>query len=104
MAKRPDLSSSQRKIVDRYYEHRGTIHATKLAELVSEIAVETEPKKLDRLWKSASDYLVKCGVDAKVVGTTISTRDLRLLGEITGAIMVGKAPPRVLPPRPQDKR
>ncbi len=97
MSKRPDLSAYQRKIVDRYYQHKDTIHATKLGELVSEIAVESEPKKLDRLWKSASDYMTKCGVDAQTLAAVAGPRNLRLLGEVAGAIMSGKPPPRVHP-------
>jgi len=98
MAKRPDLTPYQRKIVDRFYEHKETIHATKLGELVSEIAVETEPKRLDRLWKSAGEYLVKLGVSPAMVAAAIPPRNLKLLGELAGAIMSGKAPPRVPPP------
>lgn len=97
MAKRPDLSSAQRKIVDRYYEHKGTIHATRLCEIVGDIAVEAEPRKLERLWKSAADYLAKCGVEPALVAATIPPRNLKLLGEIAGAIMAGTPVPRVPP-------
>jgi hypothetical protein len=98
MAKRPDLTSYQRKIVGRFYEHKETIHATRLGELVSEIAVEADPKKLDRLWKSAGEYLAKCGVNSAMVAATIPPRNLKLLGEVAGAIMSGKPAPRVPPP------
>lgn len=94
MAKRPDLTSYQRKIVDRFYQHKGTIHATKLGELVSEIAVEADAKKLDRLWKSAGEYMTKCGVEPGTIAATMEPRNLKLLGEIAGAIMSGKEPPR----------
>ena len=95
MAKRADLSAHQRKIVDRYYEHRETIHATRLGELVSEIAVQTDAKKLDRLWKTAGEYLGKCGIEPALIAATIPGRNLHLLGEIAGATMSGKPPPRV---------
>ena len=101
MAKRPDLSSHQRKIVGRFYEHKGTIHATRLGELVSEIAIETDARKLDRLWKSANDYLLKCSVEPAVAEEVLKRRDLKFLGELAGAIMTGKPPPRVPPPRAQ---
>jgi len=71
MTKRPDLTSYQRKIVGRFYDHKDTIHATKLGELVSEIAVESEPKKLDRLWKSAGEYLAKCGVAPAMIEAAV---------------------------------
>jgi hypothetical protein len=88
-----DLTPYQRGIVNRYYEHKGTIHATKLGEIVSDISVEADPKKLDRLWKNAADYLGKCGVEAGTIAAVIPTRDLKLLAEIAGAIMTGKKPP-----------
>ena len=71
MSELPDLTSYERKIVDRYYQHKDTIHATKPGELVSEIAVEGDPKKLDRLRKSAGEYLVKCGVEAQTVAAAL---------------------------------
>jgi hypothetical protein len=90
MAKRPDLTAYQRKIVDRYYEHKETIHATKLGELVSEIALTSDAKKLDKLWKSASEYLAMCGVELAIVEPVVAARDLKKLGAIAGAVMQGK--------------
>jgi hypothetical protein len=93
-----DLTRHQRGIVNRYYEHKGTIHATKLGEIVSDICVETDPKKLDRLWKSAGEYLAKCGVEPATIAVTIPGRDLKFLADLAGAIMTGTTPPR---PRPK---
>lgn len=104
MAKRPDLSNYQQKIVGRFYDHKETIHATKLGEIVSEIAVATEPKKLDRLWKTAGEYLAKCAVVPAVIDAAIVPRNLKFLGEIAGAIMSGKPPPRIPPPSPPQQR
>jgi hypothetical protein len=99
MAKRPDLTSYQKKIVSRFYEHKETIHATKLGELVGEIAIQTDAKKLDRLWKSAGDYLDKCGVEPATIQATVPVRNLAFLGELAGAIMTGKPPPRYPTPK-----
>jgi hypothetical protein len=87
MAKRPDLSAAQRKIVDRYYEHRDTIWATKLADLVGEIALATDHKKLDKLWKSAGEYLSKCGADAATIARIAGARDTKLLAQAAGQLM-----------------
>jgi len=89
-----DLTHHQRGIVSRYYEHKGTIHATKLGEIVSDISVEADPKKLDRLWKSAADYLAKCSVEPATIASTVTPRNLKFLAEIAGAIMTGKPSPR----------
>ena len=94
-----DLTPHQRAIVNRYYEHKGTIHATRLGEIVSDISVEPDPRKLDRLWKTAGEYLVKCGVDAPTIEATVSTRNLKLLGELAGAIMTGRPAPKARLPR-----
>lgn len=99
MDNRPDLTDHQRKVVDRYYQHKDTIHATKLGELVSEIAVEADPKKLDRLWKSAGEYRARCGVEPPMIAAIFPSRNLRLFGEVAGAIMSGTPLPRV--PLPQ---
>jgi hypothetical protein len=92
-----DLTRHQRGIVNRYYEHKGTIHATRLGEIVSDISVETDPRKLDRLWKSAGEYLAKCSVDTPTIAATVPARNIKLLGEIAGAIMTGKPTPRARP-------
>ncbi len=110
MAKRPDLTSSQRKIVDRYYQHRDTIWATKLGDIVGDIAMATaESLKADRagdaagrdkaektlakLWKSAGEYLAKCGADGPTVERIAGVRDAKKLGEAAAAVMVGKSVP-----------
>ena len=56
MAKRPDLSSCQKKIVNRYYLHRGTIVITRLQEIISDLYL-AEGKKADQLWKRAETAL-----------------------------------------------
>jgi hypothetical protein len=90
MAKRPDLSAAQRKIVDRYYEHQGSIHATKLAELASEIALASATpdaeKKLATLWKRAGEYLVKCKVEPAMAAKIAATRDVALLARAAGEV------------------
>jgi len=93
MAKRPDLTSSQRKIVDRYYEHRDTIWATKLSELVGDIALAEDEKKRARLWKSAAEYLAKCGAPAATVQRIAASRDAAALARAAAAAMAGKPIP-----------
>ncbi len=110
MAKRPDLSNYQRKIVDRYYEHRDTIWATKLNDLVGEIAIaqsealaadrggdaktrDAAEKKLTKLWKSAGEYLAKCGANPPTVERIAGQRDAKKLGEAAGTVMMGKPVP-----------
>lgn len=85
MAKRPELSTHQRKIVNRYYEHRDTISATKLSELVSELYVATgDQKKSDRLWKQAGTALKNLGVAPGEIERLTAARDLKALAAHAG--------------------
>lgn len=86
MAKRPDLSNHQKKIVNRYYEHRDTISATKLSELVSELYLCVgDEKKSARLWKQAATALKNLGVKEGEAERIVETRDLKAL-----AVQAGK--------------
>ncbi|MBX3323965.1 MAG: hypothetical protein KF757_13365 [Phycisphaeraceae bacterium] len=81
MAKRPDLTGHQKKIVNRYYENRDTISTTKLAEVISSLYLEDDPKKSGRLWKSAETALVNLGVAGPVAASLVAARDVRALAE-----------------------
>lgn len=86
MAKRPELSNHQKKIVNRYYEHRDTISATKLSELVSELYLCVgDEKKSARLWKQAATALKNLGVKEPEAERIVATRDLKAL-----AVQAGK--------------
>jgi len=85
MGKRPDLSAQQRKIVARYYEHRGTIAATKLAELVSELYLAVgDERKSSRLWKQAATALRNLGVSEAEALRLVELRDLESLARHAG--------------------
>lgn len=92
MAKRPDLTNTQRKIVDRYYQHQDSIYATKLAELVTSIALADSDSQRDKLWKSAESYLAKCGIGAAVIARIVPARDAAFLAQIAGDVAAGKPP------------
>jgi hypothetical protein len=96
MAKRPDLTNYQRKIVNRYYEHQDSIYATKFAELATEIALATDAKKLDTLWKRAREYLIKCGGEEPIVAKICDSRDSKLLAQAVSAVAAGKPVPKFL--------
>jgi hypothetical protein len=62
MPKGQDLSRHQRKIVDRYYDNRGTIALTNLSEIASDLYLADTEGKQKRLWDRAAkaiDNLVK---------------------------------------------
>lgn len=47
----PDFTPHQKKIIDRYYDHRDGIMLSKLSELASELFLAETEKKRDQLWK-----------------------------------------------------
>mgnify|MGYP006921623410 CR=1 FL=1 len=83
MAKRPDLTSHQRKIVNRYYEHLDTITVQKLAEAVSELYL-AEGKAADRLWKRVETALAKTGTSDARVRQILAARDVAGLAKLVG--------------------
>ncbi len=82
MAKGQHLSKYQKGIVNRYYEHKDTINATKLAETVSEIYLADDPKKAARLWKTAELALTNLGVKPAQIAPIIANKDIKALAEL----------------------
>ena len=88
MAKQ-NLSSHQRKIVNRYYEHRDTIMIHKLGEIVGELALAEDDKKRARLWERVEKALANLDdVKRARADRVIESRDVeglaRLVGELSG--------------------
>jgi hypothetical protein len=85
MAGGQEYSRSQRKIIDRYYQNEDTIVATRLAEIVSDMALAGgDPKKLERLWKRAEQALARTSLTAAEVRTVLEKRDMVGLGKLAG--------------------
>jgi predicted transcriptional regulator len=86
MGKRPDLSTGQKKIVDRYYQNRDSISANKLGELVSELYLAIgDEKKSARLWKQAATALKNLGVTPEEIQRLTEGNDLNALARHAGA-------------------
>lgn len=86
MAKGQHLSGYQQKIVKRYYQNLDAISVQKLAELVSEIAISTEPKKLDKLWDRARIALSKVEAPDGAVDRVLNARDVKALAALVGKL------------------
>jgi len=83
MAKRPDLSGHQKKIVDRYYQNRETIGANRLGELISELYLAVgDEKKSARLWKQAATALKNTGQTSAQIERIVAARDLETLARL----------------------
>lgn len=82
MAKGQHLTRYQQGIVNRYYEHKDTINATKLAETVSELYLCTDEKKAAKLWKTAELTLTNLGVPPAKIAPIVAKKDVKALAEL----------------------
>lgn len=98
MAKGQFLSSSQQGIVKRYYNNLDTISLQKLGELVSDIAVCTDAKKLGDLWQRVHKALQKSPADQLKASRIVAERNLESLAKLIGELSNMK--PTDAPPRP----
>ncbi len=87
MSKGQEYSAYQKKVINRFYEHKDTIHTTKLSDLVGSIALASTDKERDKLWKSAREYLTKCKVDPQVVARICDTRDVKQFAEVVAKLV-----------------
>ncbi len=75
-----EFSHSQRKIINRYYDNHDTIVATRLGEIVTDIALaEENQKKLDRLWVRAEQALSKTSIKPETWKKITENRDPKAL-------------------------
>ena len=85
MAQGREYSQGQRKIIDRYYQHKDTIMAGKLAEIASELFL-AEGKAVDRLWKRAETAMTQAKVPPSRIATLVEKRDVQLLAKLAGEL------------------
>ncbi|MEO1009305.1 MAG: hypothetical protein AAFX79_12140 [Planctomycetota bacterium] len=94
MAKRPDLSAHQQKIVGRYYANKDAIMEAKLGEVVSELYLATaDGKNPKRLWTTARTALKNIGVEPAQADRICDEQDLQALAALVGRVS-GRGGPR----------
>jgi DhnA family fructose-bisphosphate aldolase class Ia len=79
----------QKDVVKRYYENKGTVATQKLGEIVSELYLEPDAKKLARLWESAGTALLNAGGNKVRVNKIVDeeSKSARRAGD--GALLEG---------------
>lgn len=83
MAGGREYSSYQRKVINRYYDNQDTILATRLGEIVTDIALaQDDQKKLDRLWKRAEQALSKTNLKPESWKKIVQNRDPKQLAQL----------------------
>jgi hypothetical protein len=75
----PDYSNYQRKLIDRYYEHRDVIMLNKLQELISELYLAETDRKRDQLWKRVEKAMQNLKIEPKQAEQILAQRDPKLL-------------------------
>ena len=86
MAKGQHFTPYQKGIVNRYYQNKDTLATQKLGEVVSDLYLETDPKKQTRLWDSANTALLNAGANAARVKKIVEERNLKALAELAGEL------------------
>lgn len=89
MPKGQDLSAHQRKIVNRYYEHRDTIMIGKLSELATELFLATDAKKAAKLWASVALAIAKTSAAPARVKKILETKDVKELAKLANELSAG---------------
>ncbi|MCC7409384.1 MAG: hypothetical protein IT442_15075 [Phycisphaeraceae bacterium] len=97
MAARQDFTPHQRKIVDRYYEHRDTLTMQKLGELVSDLYVTTSAGATAKLWKSVKTALANTPADPARVTKILATGDITALAQLVNELAAAKPSPATRP-------
>lgn len=78
----PEYSKYQKGVIKRFYEHRDTLALQKLAEIVSNLYLETSAAKIQRAWKSAHTQLLAAGVHKHQADNILAEQDLGALAKI----------------------
>ncbi len=86
MAKGDPLSSSQQKIVNRYYDNIDTIALQRVQELVGEIYLVEPGAKKEKLWRSVESHLKKLHVPAPQLERVMDEQDVKLLAQLVSAL------------------
>lgn len=77
---------SQKKIIERYYEHHDTIQANKLSQIVSDIWLAEAGTNTTKLWGKAQVALMRMGVEANRVAQVVGKRDVEELAALVKEI------------------
>lgn len=86
MAKDQYLSPYQKGIVKRYYKNKDTLANQKLGELVSELYLEANPKKAERMWERVRAALLQTNAAPSRVEKLVAERNLKALAVLVAEL------------------
>lgn len=70
----PDYSPHQKKIIERYYDHRDEIMLGKLQEIVTDLFLAETEKKVEQLWKRAEKAMAALKIKESVAKHLLEQR------------------------------
>ncbi len=74
-----DRTPHQKKIIERYYDHRQTIMLEKLGNVVTELFLADSPAKRDRLWARAAKAMAGLEIPAELARHILKQRSPEVL-------------------------
>jgi hypothetical protein len=81
-----DFTPYQQGLIKRFYEHRDTLALQRLAEIVSDLYVETSEARITRAWKAAHKQMLAAGVHQHEARTILDERDLGALARLVARL------------------
>jgi len=74
-----DFSKYQRKVIENYYENLDAIMLQKLQELVTELYLEMDGPKEDKLWERAEKAMKRLKVPPQLIEHIMQKRRVEIL-------------------------
>ncbi len=80
-----EYSKHQQNLIRNFYKHRDGIDTQRLQEIVTDIYLAGQGKKVESLWKRAAAILDRTtGLDKAEVARLIDSRDVEALARLAG--------------------
>ncbi len=89
MAQR-DYSAHQQKIIRRFYDNREAIDDQRLAELVTNLYLETSDKKRAKMWTTAEEIMTRMDLPPSRIKHAIDSQDAAVLAKVVEELQNGK--------------
>ncbi len=90
----PEYSPHQKKIINRYYEHRDQILLARLQEIVTELFLADSEGKRKQLWTRAGKALDGLKVPAALKSRILAAQSPEILAEALKDLLKGPPPAR----------
>lgn len=83
-----EYSSYQQKVIKRFYNNRDQMDEQRLGELVADLYLASDKKKL-KLWETAREIMLRLGVPESRVEHVVQKADPAILAEVVKDVQRG---------------